>query len=91
MLEYLLHREISILCACVCGEKNELRNDVERSRGKGLNAENAQICASNTVGKNLHLTPIETLVVCTRILKAASRCMWQPNRSACKIDFKFPM
>lgn len=62
MLENLLHREISIFRACVCGEKNELRNDVER-REKGLYVENAQICASNIVGENLHLTPIETLVV----------------------------
>lgn len=73
---------------CLCGKRNELRSDVEEE--EGLNAENAQICASNVVAKFTFHSHWDIDGVCGT--KAASCEMYakrQPNRSAYKIDFKF--
>lgn len=94
MFEYLLHRE-NFPSACV--KETELPNDVEEKeeKKKVWTSKMFQICASNIVGKNLHLIPIETLVVYADT-KGSSIAIEingvrkrQPNRSACKIDFKF--
>lgn len=70
------------------GGKNELRNNVERRAKKVLDAENAQICASNVVEKFTFYSPLRHLVVCSKRHRDVYE-KWQPNRSAYKIDFKF--